>query len=206
MAFASVYPLVSARAVARPVHLRGAGRRGEGSGRLGAVRALDASAASSSRPGSRRRRASRRRPSAACWTSCRLRSSTSRSGSPSTTARRRPARSSSSRRATRPAARRAREPAAPGLAGEPAPDRLTPEQEAAVAAIVGAMDARRRPLPALRRDRQRQDRGLPPGLRGRARARARRDRARARDRAHAAGGRPLPGPLRRRGSRCSTRG
>ena len=34
-------------------------------------------------------------------------------------------------------------------------------------------------------------------MRGRARARARRDRARARDRAHAAGGRPLPGALRR---------
>ena len=54
-----------------------------------------------------------------------------------------------------------------------------------------------RALSALRRDRQRQDRGLPPGLRGRARARAGRDRARARDRADAAGARPVPGPLRR---------
>ena len=47
------------------------------------------------------------------------------------------------------------------------------------------------------RDRQRQDRGLPPRLRGRSRARPRRHRARPRDRAHAADARPLPRALRR---------
>ena len=56
---------------------------------------------------------------------------------------------------------------------------------------------RRRARPPLRRDRQRQDRGLPPGVRGSARARPRRDRPRARDRAHAADARPFPGALRR---------
>ena len=63
-----------------------------------------ASAASSSPPGSRHRRASRRRPSAPSSTSCRLRSSSWRCGSPGTTARRRLARSSSSRRAGAPGA------------------------------------------------------------------------------------------------------
>ena len=63
-----------------------------------------ASAASSSPPGSRRRRASRRRPSPPSSTSCRLRSSSWRCGSPGTTARRRLARSSSSRRAGAPGA------------------------------------------------------------------------------------------------------
>ena len=56
---------------------------------------------------------------------------------------------------------------------------------------------RRRGNLLLRRDRQRQDRGLHPRLRGCARARARRDRARAGDRADAADARPLPRALRR---------
>ena len=95
--------------------------------------------------------------------------------------------------ATRGAARRRRT----GSPARPRPNGSRPSRRPRSTRIVEAVDARRRPLPALRRDRQRQDRGLPPGVRGRARARARRDRARPRDRAHAAGGRPLPGALRR---------
>ena len=98
---------------------------------------------------------------------------------------------------------RRKEQAPPGerqsLEGEAAPERLSDPQVAAVSKVVGAIDARRRPLPALRRHGQRQDRGLPPGRRRRARAGARDDRARAGDRAGAANGRPLPGPLRRLG-------
>ena len=48
------------------------------------------------------------------------------------------------------------------------------------------------------RDRQRQDRGVHPRVRRGARTRARRDRARAGDRADAADARPLPRALRRR--------
>ena len=61
----------------------------------------------------------------------------------------------------------------------------------------GALRRARRPLPALRRDRQREDRGLPPGRGRGARPRPRRDRPRPRDRARAADGRPVPGALRR---------
>ncbi len=63
--------------------------------------------------------------------------------------------------------------------------------------IVEAIDGRRRAPAARRRDRQRQDRGLPAGVRRRARARQGRDRARAGDRADAADAGSLPGPLRR---------
>ena len=86
-------------------------------------------------------------------------------------------------------------PAALGsLPGEAAPSELTPSQRAALDRIAG----RRRAVPALRRHGKRQDRGLPPGCGGRARARPGRDRPRPRDRADAAGDRPLSGPLRRR--------
>ena len=70
-----------------------------------------------------------------------------------------------------------------GLGGEPEPAQLTPAQALAVARIVEALGGRRSALPARRRDRQREDRGLSPGVRGGARARPRRDRARAGDRA-----------------------
>ena len=63
--------------------------------------------------------------------------------------------------------------------------------------IVGALDAGGGHFLLYGADRQRQDRGLPPGRGGGARARARDDRARPRDRARAADGRPLPRPLRR---------
>ena len=85
------------------------------------------------------------------------------------------------------------------LGGEAEPLSLAPEQVAAVTRIVEAMDGGRRQPAALRRDRLRQDRGVPPGVRGRARARARRDRARPGDRARAADGRPRPRPVRRAG-------
>ena len=86
------------------------------------------------------------------------------------------------------------------LPGEAAPDELTPEQETAIARIVdGPRRSRAGAPPARRADRERQDRGLPPGLRGGARARPRHDRARAGDRARAADGRPVPAALRRHG-------
>ena len=59
--------------------------------------------------------------------------------------------------------------------------------------------ARAAALSALRADRQRQDRGLPPVRGAGTGARARDDRARSGDRAHAADRRALPGPVRRLG-------
>ena len=173
-----------ARARAREFTYEVPGRREQGCGRLGAVRALDARGAWSSRSWS----AARGRASAAgregASTSCRRRWSTSRSGSRTTTARRRRGRWSWSR------------PLAPGAAegagaagerqsleGEAAPRALSDAQEQARRADRRRARRRRRPLPPLRRHRERQDRGLPAGLRRRARARARRDRARAGDRA-----------------------
>ena len=103
--YASVYP---ARLRARPraaVHVPG-GRAREGHRRLGPVRAGARGAASSSRSRTRRpgrRRAGRRRAGARVGS--RRRSSTSRSGSPTTTARRRRGRSRSSRRRPGPGAR-----------------------------------------------------------------------------------------------------
>ena len=84
-----------------------------------------------------------------------------------------------------------------GMAGEAEPAELTAPQQAAVARIVEALDGRRRSPAARRRDRERQDRGLPPGVRRRARARPRRDRARARDRARRRRRSAASGALRR---------
>ena len=84
--------------------------------------------------------------------------------------------------------------------GEAEPDELLPEQRVATDRIVSAIDAGLgRRLPALRADRIREDRGLPPGLRCRARAGARGDPARAGDLAGAADGRTGARPLRRPG-------
>ena len=113
-------------------------------------------------------------------------------------------------------ARRARGAEAPqgaGAAGRAAGAR----RRSGAAAPVGAADAspstrivdgarRRRGEPAaLRRDRLGQDRGLPPGVRGGARARPRRDRARAGDRARAADGRPVRASASATASRSCTR-
>ena len=70
-----------------------------------------------------------------------------------------------------------------GMTGEAEPAELTEPQQTAVARIVACMDGDGAPPAARGSDRERQDGGLPPGLRGRARARARRDRARPGDRA-----------------------
>ena len=103
------------------------------------------------------------------------------------------------RRTCRPKRRPRAEPAAGGRAGE---DRRRAGRG-------------RRDVPAPRRDGQRQDRGLPAGLRGGARARARGDRARARDRAHAADASAASArasrtrrraPLRTHGGRAPRRG
>ena len=83
------------------------------------------------------------------------------------------------------------------LGGEAEPLELAPEQIAAVTRIVEAMDAGGGNLLLYGATGSRQDRGLPPGVRGGARARPRRDRARAGDRARAADGRPRARPLRR---------
>ena len=85
------------------------------------------------------------------------------------------------------------------------PAALTATQEAALDADRGARSTRRGARAPARRDRERQDRGVPPRLRRGARARARRDRARAGDRAHPADRRPLPRSLRRHASPASTR-
>ncbi len=103
---------------------------------------------------------------------------------------RRAARAEAARRATGAAvARRARGRGRAGAADRRAARRDRPHRRRV---------RERRKLPARGGDRQRQDRGLPPGVRGGARARARRDRAGAGDRADAAGSRPLRGALRRR--------
>ena len=169
--YASVYPLVTARALARAVHLRG---RRTASGRArscrcrsgarrarGIVVALEDAApeASTVAPG----RAGRRRR-------CRRRSSTSRSGSPTTTARRRRGRSRSSRRSSAEAAQAAG-------AARRARSRCAGEAEPARAARRAA--ARRSRGSSTRSTAgggayllygatgSRQDRGLPPGLRAR---------------------------------------
>ena len=77
----------------------------------------------------------------------------------------------------------------------------TPAQQAALAQVVGAMDAghgsRGSPAAPARCHGLGQDRGLPARRAGGARARAHRDRAGARDRPHAPDGRALRAPLRR---------
>ena len=149
-------------------------------------------AAGGGRPACRSRRSSGR---------SRRRSSTSRSGSPTTTARRRPARSRSSRPEL-PKRRKEQAPPAErqSFGGEAEPAELLPEQRAAIDRIVAAIDAGAGgAVPALRADRLREDRGVPPGLRGSARARARRDPARAGDLARAADRRPGARAVRRPG-------
>ena len=69
----------------------------------------------------------------------------------------------------------------------------------------GGDGCRRRPLPALGRDGERQDRGVPPRLRGGCGARPRRHRSRPGDRAHAADARPLPRAFRRPRGRAPLR-
>ena len=95
------------------------------------------------------------------------RSSTSRCGSPTTTARRLPARSSSSRPLRRaPRGERPSPAARESLEGEPEPERLTGRAAGRGRADRrGARRGRRRARPARRADGQRQDRGLPPGVR-----------------------------------------
>ena len=139
MAFATVYPLVSARAVARPFTYEvpdDVGRGAVVSVPFGRSRVRGVVVSHRGAAAAGRRGGARSPPSS---TSCRLRSSSWRSGSPTTTARRRLARSSWSRRAAR-ARRGERRETPAGLVGEPAPAELTPEQSAAVAAIVAAMD------------------------------------------------------------------
>ena len=87
-------------------------------------------------------------------------------------------------------------PARESLPGEAEPDELTAAQKAAVERVVTALDAGRRPRPPPRADREREDRGLSAGVRGRTRARADGDRPRPRDRADTAGPRSLPGTVR----------
>ena len=91
------------------------------------------------------------------------------------------------------------------LAAEAPPAQLSETQEHALARIVELLDGRRRQRAALGRDRQRQDGGVHPRVRGGARARARRDRARPGDRADAADARPVPRALRRRGRGAALR-
>ena len=85
------------------------------------------------------------------------------------------------------------------LPGEAEPENLTASQERALARLREALEEWRRPLPAPRGDRKREDRGLPPGRSRRARARARRHRPRSGDRARAADRRPVSRALRRPG-------
>ncbi len=91
---------------------------------------------------------------------------------------------------------------ADGMDAEPAapaePLALHPAQTAALAAIVGAVEGGRgRDVPAARRHRLGQDRGLPPRAPRHARPGPDGHRARPRDRADAPDRPPLPGPLRR---------
>ncbi len=84
------------------------------------------------------------------------------------------------------------------LRGEPEPDELTAAQRDAVDADRRRARRHGRSRPSPRADREREDRGLPAGGRGGARARPRRHRARPGDRAHAADRRSVPGAIRRR--------
>ena len=84
-----------------------------------------------------------------------------------------------------------------GMAGEAEPDELTEPQQRRSRGSWRRSTGTARTCSSRGADGQRQDRGLPPGVRCGARARPRRDRARPRDRADAADARPLPGALRR---------
>ena len=197
--FAAVYPLVTARALARPFTYDGRGGGREGRDRGDPVRAPP-------RPRDRRRRSRASRPKGSCRSRssgssgrCRRRSSTSRSGSPTTTARR-PARALALVAPELPKRRKIRRRPAERQSLR---RRSRAAPRSPTSSDGGRADRRRdrrrsgRRVPALRRDRLREDRGLPPGLRRRARARPRRDPARAGDRARAADGRPRAGALRR---------
>ena len=143
--FASVYPLVTARALAAAVHLRGAATTSSKGAvvavRFGRQRARAGSSSSvdEAPPDGIEAVADRARRRA----SCRPRSSTSRSGSPTTTARRRRARWRSSRRAC--AKRRGERPPPAereALAGEAEPARAdatssAPRSRASSAALDG---------------------------------------------------------------------
>ena len=193
LTYASVYPLLTTRSLARPFTYRS--RRASGrvrSSRSGS--AAPAAAASWSLedeppPGvsvSAVERVVEELPPT--WSS-------SRSGSRTTTARRPGARSASSRRARAKRRGERKAPAGARLAARRGGAReLTPRSGRRSA---GCGRRGGGAVPALRRDRERQDRGLPPGRRG-ARARPGRDRPRPGDRADAAGDRPLSSALRRR--------
>ena len=150
--YASVYPLVTARAVARPSPTRC--RREWGRARSSRCRSAARRCAASS-SGWRMRRPSGVKAGAgraACSTSCRRRSSTWRCGWPSTTARRRRARWGSSRRGCGLGAESG-SAAGGGLPGEAAPAALTP-------------GARGRARPDRRRDRRGKGRFLLYGATG----------------------------------------
>ena len=161
--YASVYPLLTTRALTRPFSYEvgdGVPRARSSTMRFGRRRTRGIVAALEERPAGRDRGGSGRRRRRAA---SRRRSSTSRSGSPTTTARRPRARSRSSRRSS-PSAAALRAP--PGerhslrRRGEPAA--AAPEQRAATERIVAALDAGGgRGVPALRADRLGEDRGLP---------------------------------------------
>ena len=126
------------------LHLRGAGRR---RARVRSCRCGSAAAppvASSSRSASSRRRGSCSPRPGRCSTRSRRRSSTWRSGSPTTTARRRRARSSSSHRSAghRAGSDRLR-PSASRSPVSRRPRELTAEQGVAVARVVAGLDGRR---------------------------------------------------------------
>ena len=83
------------------------------------------------------------------------------------------------------------------LTGEAEPAELSATQQAALERITGcARRERIRELPPLRRHGQRKDRGLPPGVRDRTTTQPRRHRPRARDRVDAADARTLSRTLR----------
>ena len=207
MPLASVFPLVTTRALARPFTYAVPDDVGRGRGRGDPLRARAAArgVVVDARRGAARGREGARRSSASSSAAAGARRARALGrGLLRLDARR--GRSSSSRRScARAAASGARRPRASRSAARPRPRGSPPRRSRRSPASSRALDARRRRLPPLRRDRQRQDRGLPPGLRARARARAGRDRARAGDRARAADRRPLPRALRRRASRSSTR-
>ena len=94
-----------------------------------------------------------------------------------------------------------RRPRVDGVGARAGALELTAGQEAVLGTIRARLGAPGRAAAAPRRDRQRQDRGLPARRGRRARARRLGDRAGARDRAHAADRRALRRALRRLGRR-----
>ena len=139
--YASVYPLVTARALAREFTYEIPGRRRPGavvevrfgnSKQRGVVTEVDV----------RRRRESTRRRSSVSSRSCRGRSSSSRSGSRTTTARLPDARWRSSRPCSGRREETRPQPAErDALTGEAEPAELSATQQAALERIIGAFDA-----------------------------------------------------------------